>query len=73
MHIHHQNLAGDAGRAGRLQAKVDMPKVFAGSRLDGVKVDSWIFSINLYFTALDVPEQQQAMCVAFNLSEEAAV
>ena len=56
-----------------MQAKVDMPKTFAGSRLDGVKADSWIFSINLYFTVLDVPEQQQAMHAAFNFSEEAAV
>ena len=50
-----------------------MPKAFAGAKLDGTEVDSWIFSMNLYFVALDVPEYQQAMHAALNLSEEAAV
>ena len=50
-----------------------MPKAFAGAKLDGTEVDSWIFSMNLYFAALDIPEHQQAMRVALNLSEEAAV
>ena len=50
-----------------------MPKAFAGTKLDGTEVDSWIFLMNLYFAALDVPEHQQAMRVVLNLSEEAAV
>ena len=50
-----------------------MPKAFAGAKLDGTEVDSWIFSMNLYFAALDVPKHQRAMCVALNLSAEAAV
>ena len=50
-----------------------MPKAFAGAKLDGTEVDSWIFSMNLYFAVLDVPEHQQAMRAALNLSEEAAV
>ena len=73
MHSHHQNLAGNSGGAGRLQAKVDMPKAFAGSRFDDTKVDSWIFLMNLYFAVLDIPEHQQAIHLALNLSEEAAV
>ena len=47
-----------------------MPKAFAGTKLDGTEVDSWIFLMNLYFAVLDVPEHQRA---ALNLSEEAAV
>ena len=66
-------MVGHSGGAGRLQAKIDMPKAFASTKLDGTEVDSWIFSMNLYFAALDVPEHQQAMRVALNLSEEAAV
>ena len=56
-----------------MQAKIGMPKTFAGAKLDGTEVDSWIFSMNLYFAALDVPEHQRAMRAALNLSEEAAV
>ena len=50
-----------------------MPKAFAGAKLDGTEVDSWIFLMNLYFAVLDVPEHQRAMRAALNLSEEAAV
>ena len=50
-----------------------MPKAFAGAKLDGTEVDLWIFSMNLYFAALDIPEHQHTMCAALNLSEEAAV
>ena len=50
-----------------------MPKAFAGAKLDGTEVDSWIFLMNLYFAVLDVPEHQRAMRPALNLSEEAAV
>ena len=42
--------------ATRLSAKVEMPKAFLGARLDGSEVDSWLFAMNLYFAALDVPE-----------------
>ena len=73
MHSHHQNLAGNSGGAGRLQAKIDMPKAFAGAKFDGMEVDSWIFLMNLYFAALDVPEHQHSMRVTLNLSEEVAV
>ena len=66
-------MAGNSGEAGRLQAKIDMPKAFAGAKLDGTEVDSWIFLINLYFAMLDIPEHQRAMCAALNLSEEVAV
>ena len=50
-----------------------MPKAFAGAKLDGTEVESWIFSMNLYFAALDVLAHQRAMRAALNLSEEAAV
>ena len=56
-----------------MQAKIDMPKAFAGAKLDGMEVDLWIFSMNLYFAVLDVPEHQHAMCAALNLSQEATV
>ena len=50
-----------------------MPKAFAGAKFDRTEVDLWIFSMNLYFTLLDVPEHQCAMHVALNLLEELAV
>ena len=50
-----------------------MPKAFAGAKLDGTEVDSWIFSMNLYFAMLDVPAYQRAMHATLNLSEEVAV
>ena len=50
-----------------------MPKAFAGAKLDGTEVDSWIFLMNLYFAMLDVPEHQRAFCAALSLLEEAAV
>ena len=73
MYSHHQNLAGNSGGAGRLQAKINMPKAFAGAKLDGTEVDMWICLMNLYFTALYIPEDQRAMHVTLNLSEEVAV
>ena len=66
-------MAGNSGGAGRLQAKIDKPKAFAGAKLDDIEVDSWIFSMNLYFAALDIPEHQRAIHAGLNLSEEAAV
>ena len=50
-----------------------MLKAFAGAKLNGMEVDSWIFLMNLYFAVLDVPEHQRAMRAALNLSEEVAV
>ena len=50
-----------------------MPKAFACTKFDGTEVDLWIFSMNLYFAVLDVPEHQRAMSAALNMSEEAAV
>ena len=73
MHSHHQNLAGNSGGVGRLQAKIDMPKAFAGGKFDGTEVDLWIFLMNLYFAMLNVPEHQRAMHAVLNLSEEVVV
>ena len=50
-----------------------MPKAFTGTKLDGAKVDTWIFSMNLYFTALNVPLEHQALHAALNLEAEAAI
>ena len=50
-----------------------MPRPYTGAKLDGAEVDSWIFSMNLYFAALDVPEHQRAMRAALNLADKAAV
>ena len=66
-------MVGHSGGVGRLQAKIDMPNAFAGAKLDGMEVDSWIFLMHLYFAVLDVPEHQRAMRAALNLSEEAAI
>ena len=66
-------MAGNSSGAGRLQAKIDKPKAFAGAKLDDIEEDSWIFSMNLYFAALDIPEHQHAIHAALNLSEEAAM
>ena len=50
-----------------------MPKAFAGSKVDGTGVDSWIISMNLYFAAVDLPQQQQTIRAALNLVDKAAV
>ena len=50
-----------------------MPKPFSGSKLDGAEVDSWIFSMNLYYTALDLPPMQRTIRAVLNLVDEAAV
>ena len=42
--------------ATRLLANIKMLKAFLGAPLDGSKVDSWLFAINLYFATLDMPE-----------------
>ena len=50
-----------------------MPKAFTGTKLDGTKVDTWIFSMNLYFAALNVPSECRALRAALNLEAEAAI
>ena len=57
----------------RLQAKVDMPKAFSGAKLDAAEIDSWVFSMNLYFAALNLPDHMHAVRAALNLSDKAAV
>ena len=50
-----------------------MPKAFTGTKLDGAEVDAWIFSMNLYFAALNVPLKCWALCAVLNLQAEAAI
>ena len=50
-----------------------MPKAFTGIKLDGAEVDTWIFSMNLYFAALNVPSERRALRAALNLEAEAAI
>lgn len=50
-----------------------MPKSFDGSKIDAADVDSWIFSMDLYFEALAVPPEQRAVRAALNLTDEAAL
>ena len=50
-----------------------MPKAFTGTKLDGAEVDTWIFSMNLYFAALNVPLERWALRAALNLKAEAAI
>ena len=57
----------------RLQAKVDMPKAFSGAKLDAAEINSWVLSMNLYFTALNLPEHMRVVCPALNLVDKATV
>ena len=50
-----------------------MPRAFTGTKLDGAEVDTWIFSMNLYFAALNVPPERRALRAALNLEAEAAI
>ena len=50
-----------------------MPKAFTGTKLDAAKVDTWIFSMKLYFAALNVPLKCWALRAALNLEAEAAI
>ena len=52
---------------------MDLPKAFTGAKLDAAEIDSWIFSMNLYFAALNVTGNARTMRAALNLSDEAAV
>ena len=75
--VHSQlvNIAAGAALPGttQLQAKVDMPKAFSGAKLDAAEIDSWVFSMNLYFTTLNRPEHMRAVRAALNLADEVAV
>ena len=57
----------------RLQAKVDMPKAFRGAKLEAAEINSWFFSMNLYFAALNLPEHMRAVHTALNLADEVVV
>ena len=50
-----------------------MPKAFSGAKLDAAEIDSWVFSMNLYFAALNLLEHMRAVCTALNLADKAAV
>ena len=50
-----------------------MPRAFTGTKLDGAEVDTWIFSMNLYLAALNVPPERRALRAALNLEAEAAI
>ena len=69
------NVAAGAALPGTnwLQAKVDMPKAFSRAKLDAAEIDSWVFSMNLYFAALNLPDHMRVVRAALNLSDEAAV
>ena len=59
--------------ATQLQAKVDMPKAFSRAKLDTTEIDRWVFSMNLYFATLNLPEHMRAVRAALNLADKAAV
>ena len=50
-----------------------MPKAFSGAKLDAAEIDSWVFSMNLYFAALNLPDHMRAVRAALNLSVKVAV
>ena len=52
--------------------KIEPPKVFGGTSSEDV--DSWIFSMELYFHAENrIPPAQRGLRAALNLSADAAV
>ena len=57
----------------RLQAKVDMPKAFSRAKLNATEINSWVLSMNLYFTALNLPEHICGVCTALKLVDKVAV
>ena len=63
------NIVAGAASPGttRLQAKVDMPKAFSGAKLDAAEFNRWVFYMNLYFAALNLPEYIRAVRAALNL------
>ena len=56
-----------------MQAKVDMPKAFSGAKLDAAEINSCVFSMNLYFAALNLLEHMGAVHAALNLADESAL
>ena len=50
-----------------------MPRAFTGTKLDSAEVDTWIFSMNLYFAALNIPPERWALRAALNIEAEAAI
>ena len=50
-----------------------MPKPFSGAKLDAAEIGSWVFSMNLFFAALNLPNHMHAVQAALNLSDKAAV
>ncbi|GKB54930.1 ty3-gypsy retrotransposon protein [Tanacetum coccineum] len=57
---------GDHGSAIPRAMRLEVPK------FNGTDPDSWIFSINEYFTLLDTPVDQRLKVVGFNLEGDAA-
>ena len=72
---HLVNIAAGAALPGvtRLKAKVDIPKPFSGAKLDAAEIDSWVFSMNLYFAALNLPEHMRVVRTALTLVDKAVV
>ena len=50
-----------------------MPKPFSGAKLDAAEIDSWVFSMNLYFAAFNLPEHMHPVRAAINLVDKVAV
>ena len=57
------NIVAGAALTGttRLQAKVNMLKAFSRAKLDAAEINSWVFSRNLYFAALNLPERMRVV------------
>ena len=50
-----------------------MPKALSGAQLDAAEIDSWVFSMNLYFAALNLLGHMRVVQAALNLSDKVAV
>ena len=50
-----------------------MLKAFSRAKLNAAEISSWVFSMNLYFAALNLPEHMHAVCTALNLVDKVAV
>ena len=50
-----------------------MPKAFSRAKLDAAEINSWVFSMNLYFAALNLSEHMHAVQAVLNLADKAAV
>lgn len=58
---------------GAPQPKVEPPKSFKGEKLEAAALESWIFQMDLYFSAANVPIHMMAVRAALNLEGPAAV